>query len=155
MYVAQAIEFTQEQARAITGVSPETLRHWRKIVPYLAMKTGKAARFTFSDLIGLAMTQQLVEAFGVGVGSLRLGIDTLFRVLAEARPLALANTVVVIDAQGASVRRSDEVSKAEFSGPVLLIPCDPVIERLRRYILSGLTADLQMSLSFPPQAVPR
>jgi hypothetical protein len=51
----QAIHFTQEQARVLTGVSLGDLRQWRKAVPYLMAKPGKAARFTFADLVGLAI----------------------------------------------------------------------------------------------------
>lgn len=54
------IQFTQDQMRTVTGVSIETVRHWRKIVPYLATKAGKAARFSFADLLGLAVTNELV-----------------------------------------------------------------------------------------------
>ena len=49
-----AIHFTQDQMRTLTGVSVETVRHWRKTIPYLATKTGKAARFSFAELLGLA-----------------------------------------------------------------------------------------------------
>jgi hypothetical protein len=152
---ARAIQFTQEQARAITGVSSETLRHWRKIVPYLARKSGKAARFTFPDLIGLAVTRQVVETFGVSIGTVHASIEALFRILAEMRPLALQNTVVVIGTKGVAVHRVDEIAGSDFSGPRLMIPCDPLMEKLREYVLSDLVTDPQMNLPFPPQVVRR
>jgi hypothetical protein len=56
MLTVSTIQFTQEQARTLTDVSVETIRHWRKVVPSLANKPGKSARFTFSDVVGLAVT---------------------------------------------------------------------------------------------------
>lgn len=152
----QTIQFTQEQARVITGVSSETLRHWRKIVPYLAQKSGKAARFTFPDLLGLAVTRQVVDTFGVSIGSVQAQIEALFRILAETPPLALQNATVVIGVEGAFLRLGmEEVSESDLSDPMLMIPCAPLIERLRECVLSGLSVDPQMNLPFPPQAVRR
>ena len=78
-----AIQFTQEQVRTLTGASVETVRHWRKAVPYLAEKSGKAARFSFSDVVALAITHELVRTFGVQIASVGIGIDSLFRLLSQ------------------------------------------------------------------------
>lgn len=151
-----AIQFTQEQARAMTGVSSQALRHWRKLIPYLAEKSGKAARFSFADLVGLAAVWQVVEKTGVSVGSVQGGIESLLRILAATRPSELQNAVLVIGTDRAEVRRIDELSGLSQSAPMLLVPCAPLLEKMRGYVLpADLTADPQLNLPFPPQAVQR
>lgn len=89
----RTIQFTQEQARDVAQVSPGDMRAWRKAVPDLAGKSGKSARFTFADLVGLAITGDLTDGFGVRIGDIGDGVDTLFRALAEARPARLARKI--------------------------------------------------------------
>src|SRR3569833_451825 len=95
-----AIQYTQDQMRALTGVSVETVRHWRKAVPYMATKTGKAARFSFADLLGLAVTNELVRSQGVHIGTVSSGVDALFRLLADASAQVLDGGVVFVFVSG-------------------------------------------------------
>jgi hypothetical protein len=151
----RAIQFTQEQARAVTGIPPETLRHWRKIVPYLAHRSGKAARFTFSDLIGLAVTREIIDTFGVSITTVQTGVETLFRVLAESRPSLLQSGVVVMTATTARLYRPDQPIKLEASAPALVVPCRPHVDKMQKQVLPGLSRDQQPGLPFLPRAVRR
>jgi hypothetical protein len=153
MTVLPAIQFTQEQARALTGVTPETLRHWRKNVPYLSKKSGKAARFTFSELVGLAITRDLIETFAVGISSISTGIDFLFQALAQSKPSELQFCVAIIAKRAAALRRGDDQTAMNLTEPALLLACGPVIERIRGHVLPETGQDAQPTLPFPPQAV--
>jgi hypothetical protein len=82
----QTIQFTQEQARDLAGVSPGEVRAWRKAVRYLAAKPGKAARFTFADILGLAITRRITGDFHVRISDIGDSMDALFRALSETRP---------------------------------------------------------------------
>ena len=93
---AIAIQFTQDQTRTLTGVSAETMRHWRKTVPYLSSKMGKAARFSYADLVGLAVTNELVRSFGIHIATVSTGVDSLFTLLASSGPASMHNTVAFI-----------------------------------------------------------
>lgn len=147
------IQFTQEQARALTGVTPETLRHWRKNVPYLSSKAGKAARFTFSELVGLAITRDLIETFAVGIGSMATGIDLLFQALAASKTSELQSCVAIIGKGAAVLRRQDDQTDINLTEPALLVACAPVIHRIRGHVLPDTGQDAQPTLPFPPQAV--
>lgn len=149
------IQFTQEQVRGLTGVSVETIRHWRKAVPYLGTKPGKAARFSFADLLGLAVTHELISHFGVRITSICQGIDALFRVLAEARPASLEGAVAVVTTSGTSLVAAVELPGRGLSEPVLAIALDPLIARLRRQMMPVIAAFEQTTLPFPPRVVRR
>jgi hypothetical protein len=153
--IIRAIQFTQEQARTATGISTETLRHWRKLVPYLAEKSGKAARFTFSDLVALTVTYEIVRTFGISIGTSRTAIDQLFRVLADSKPSVFEKGVLVLTASTAKLCRADQALKRETPDPTLIVCCGAFAKRVQERVLPGMRSDEQRNLPFMPRAVRR
>lgn len=148
------IQFTQEQARMLTGVSVETVRHWRKTIPYLSAKTGKAARFTFTDVVGLAITHELVNSFGIHIANMGNGVDALFRLLANASPTSLESAIVLITATEAKLYKNDVPSLLHLiATPVLMVPVAPWMEKIQRHVLPISVGMVQVALPFPPEAV--
>ncbi len=148
-----AIQFTQEQVRTLTGVSPETIRHWRKAVPYLAAKPGKSARFTFADVVGLAVTREVITTFGVRIGSVSVGVNALFQRLAETRPNLLENAVAVVTTSEASLSSTEDVTVRSLGGPALVVPIDPLVVRIQRHLLPTAAGATQAALPVPRRAV--
>lgn len=143
------IHFTQEQARTLTGVSVETIRHWRKAIPYLASKPGKSARFTFADVVGLAVTQEITN-FGVRIANVSSGVEVLFRLLSETSLGVLEESMALVTSTAASIVRSDTVgTRLDCLG--LVVPLQPLITRVREHMLPVMPASEQASLPFPPQ----
>lgn len=153
MAVANTIQFTPEQARSLTGVSAESLRHWKRAVPYLAARSGKASRFTLADLIGLAAIQELKERFGVSVVAAGGGVEALFSRLAEARLPELATAVALLTETEASLVRPEEVGSRRLTGATLVLPCGPIFERICATMVPGYEPGRQHALPFPPRAV--
>ena len=147
------IQFTQDQMRFLTGVSAETLRHWRKTIPYLATKTGKAARFNFSELLGLAITHELVNSLGVHIGTVSNGVDALFLLLEDSTAPVLDGCIAIITPTAASIHSSASWSIDPSAPPALAIPLNPLISRLQRHVLPVAPSPSQASLPFPPEAV--
>jgi hypothetical protein len=154
MHAVATIQFTQEQARTLTGVSIETVRHWRKTVPYLASKRGKASRFTFADLVGLAVTNTLVSSLGIHIGTLSGGVDALFRMLATMGPTSLNEGIVLVTATNASLYEpgTDRMNLLS-SAPALMIPLAPLVANLQRQVLPIAPISPQIELPFPPEAI--
>ena len=149
-----AIQFTQDQTRTLTGVSVETVRHWRKAIPYLSFKTGKAARFSFTDLLGLAVTNELVNSFGVHIATLSAGIDALFRLLATSGPASLDGATVFVTATEAVLHETDAEGIGRVPAkPALMIPLAPLIAKIQRHMLPVMPVSSQTVLPFPPEAV--
>lgn len=154
MPTVTAIQYTQDQMRTLTGVSVETVRHWRKNVPYLASKTGKAARFSFADLLGLAITNELVTSLGVHIGTVSAGVDALFRLLADTSAPMLEGSVALVTPMSASLHESSAWGAgAAPVNPTLAIPLNPLIARLQQHMLPVMPASSQAALPFPPEAV--
>jgi hypothetical protein len=150
-----AIQFTQDQMRTLTGVSAETVRHWRKTIPYLATKTGKAARFSFADLLGLAVAHELVNSLGVHIGTVSVGVDALFRLLSNSTAPILEGGVALITPTAASLPESANWSIGAAAEPTLAIAIalDPLISRLQQNVLPVAPFPSQATLPFPPEAV--
>ncbi|MGH6814111.1 MAG: hypothetical protein ACREC6_00240 [Hyphomicrobiaceae bacterium] len=147
------IQFTQEQARTLTGLSTETLRHWRKVVPYLQAKSGKSARFAFSDLIALAIGRELIAHFGVHIASIGGGMDALFRALADTRAALREGSVAILSPTEASIHCLEELPTVPLAAPMLVVPCDPLIHRMRQHMMPVVQRNDQPTLPFPPLVI--
>ena len=147
----RTIQFTQEQARVLAGVSPGDVRAWRKTVPYLAAKSGKAARFTFSDLVGLTITATLTSAFHVRISDIGTGVDALFRALAEAHPPHLESLIALIDAGSARLLPTADLESSKITGPTFVVPCDPVLAQIGLRMMPARPGSRQTALPFAPQ----
>lgn len=149
-----AIQFTQDQTRTLTGVSVETVRHWRKAIPYLSSKTGKAARFSFTDLLGLAITNELVNSFGVHIAAMSAGVDALFRLLAMSGPTSLDGAVVFVTATEAILREAgpDGIGQVPAK-PALTIALAPLITRIQQRMLPAMLVSSQTVLPFPLEVI--
>ena len=149
-----AIQFTQDQTRTLTGVSAETVRHWRKTIPYLSSRTGKAARFSFTDLVGLAVTNELVTSFGVHIAAVSAGVDSLFALLASSGSSSMASMVAFITPTEATLRQAGH----DGIGPILnksaiTIPLAPYIEKIQQLVLPVAPVSWQTVLPFSLEAV--
>ena len=148
----RTLHFTQEQARDVVGVSAEKLRHWRKVIPYLQGKAGKATRFTFSDLVGLAVTLEVVDGLGVGIAIMRSGVDRLFDLLSRTEVSRLSEMVAVVSPHGCRLCAAEDVPWSEAGEAVVAVPCWPLIERLSGQVLP-IPPHPQSALPFPPQVL--
>ena len=133
----------------------ETLRHWRKIIPYLSLKVGKGARFSFTDLIGLAVTKELVDTFGIHIAALSTPVDRMFPLFAEAAPALLDSAIVTFSAREARlyIPRGQEADLPTQSAVV--IPLAPIVSGIQRHIFPLAASSQQTSLRFPPESVRR
>ncbi|WP_149539267.1 hypothetical protein [Siccirubricoccus phaeus] len=148
----RTIHFTQEQARDVVGVSAEKLRHWRKTIPYLRRKAGKSARFTFSDLVGLAVTLEIVDRLGVGIASIQKGVDELFELLGQTDLTRLRQLVAVVSPDSVRLCSATELPWSDPGEPMIAVPCRPLVDRVSGHVLP-ITPKPQSALPFPPQAL--
>ena len=120
----------------------------------LSTKRGKAARFTFADLLALAVTNELVNTFGVHIAVLRNGVDAVFQLLERSDASQLEHTTVFVTVNDAALfdaeRREADRMPAE---PALMIPLAPLIAAIQRQMLPIEPVSSQGILPFLPEAV--
>ena len=147
----RTIQFTQEQARDIAQVSSGDVRAWRKAVPYLAAKPGKSARFTFADLVGLAITGELTDGFGVRISNIGNGVDALFRALADARPAHLKGLVALVQRNNTRLILAGDLTVRLVTEPMFVVPCDQFLLEIGARMMPLVPGSRQVALPFPPQ----
>jgi hypothetical protein len=143
--------YTQEQARSVTGIGQEAIRHWRKHVPYLAIRSGKAARFSFGDLVGLAVTRELTDGLGMSISHMHDAVESLFQMLSE-QTLIRAGSIALLQENLSQLVVSENQLTALNGRPAAVIPLDPIIEGLRSKFLNGLRLPPQSVLPFFAEA---
>ena len=151
MIAATAIQFTSEQARALASVTPEAWRHWRKAIPYLNAKRGKAARFSISEIVALSILSQNIGELGVGVGRTAAAWDRLFQLCAAERPSRLRDMIAVVSTTSSSLQREDGLRLGD--GACLATPCTKIVDRLALAALANSAFDEQPPLPFAPRVV--
>ena len=148
---ARTIQFTQEQARTLSGITPEAWRHWRSLVPYLAAKRGKAARFSIGEIVAMSVMRHAVQDLGVSVGRLAASFDELCVRLSPMRPVALSEVIALIGPDSALVVAATDPFPATPS-IILSIACRPIVERLALTTFPTF-AETQPPLPFGPRMV--
>lgn len=145
------MQFTQIQVRTAMGFSPETLRHWRSVIPYLKERQGRQANFSFGDLVSLAVLRCLVDDLGLGIGQFSESAEHLF---------GECNNLIWIGRTDASVlvkpkktfsrpdarREPPPVSVSivrdgppnEFEGATIIVQLDPIAAALREQLFGTL-----------------
>ena len=119
----------------------------------LATKPGKSARFTFADILGLAITRRITGDFHVRISDIGHSMDALFRALSETRPSDLEGSVALIDAHTARLVPGADLGAKPLKNPTFVVPCDPLIHDLSQRVMPLAPASLQAALPFVPQMV--
>jgi hypothetical protein len=64
------MQFTPGQLRETVGISVETFRHWKRVLPPFAHRKRYVPCFTIGDLLAGRILRSLTEGCGVRVGHL-------------------------------------------------------------------------------------
>lgn len=140
--------YTPGQLKNVTGISPETYRHWRTRLKPLETRSGKAARFSVFDIVSVLIVRVAVEDLGVSVASLRGVSQTLFD-LVEATPWPqLQHSAVVISLPESTVRLVPVDEDIRRIGRALVIPLDDLTEQVSASLLPTVEAS-QREFFFP------
>jgi hypothetical protein len=158
------MRFTQAQLREAVGVSIETYRHWRSVLPPLTSHKGRAAHFTFGDLVALAVIRRVVEELGVGVSTIALPSTKLFAEcrgepwIASERRYAVLSLPFRPDPQSLASTLVHDADLVEVVATgAIIIPIDPIVTALRTKLLDSEIVDArrQPPLPFGPTRLTR
>lgn len=160
--------FTQHQARDAVGLSVETFRHWRKVIPYLGTRAGRQARFSFGDLVVLGVLQILVDELGIRIGQFSSSSQKFFKDCNTLAWIDATDAYALVQPNPRTERpRSDRgivpvaVSVAlhdvasHLTRTSIVIPLDPIAHSLRQFLFdeTGEQSSGQTWLPLPPVAV--
>ncbi len=150
------MRYTQGQVRDLLDLSVDGFRTWRDIIPALAVHKGHGPTFAPGDVVVLAIIAELVKNYGVRVGAMADRFDELFAQCRGQSWVTLEACTVTISQSG--VRVVDAAKPGFASAGVttaVVIPCAPIVARLRTELIAAEAEQHQGFLQFPPTAVAR
>lgn len=148
------MQYTQAQVRETVGLSLETYRHWKRVLPPVSVKGGRAACFSIGDLMAASIMHRLTETAGVRVGHLSDVSASIFEICNTLSWAALEGTTLLVDLERrtCSVERTPKAH--QDANLVLSCRLDPILVQLRDALLRGKFDQTQAELRLPPVRVP-
>jgi hypothetical protein len=144
------VQFTPGQLRETVGISVETYRHWKRVMPPFADRQGYVAGFSTGDLVAARVLRCLTETFGVRAGHLRVLSVAIVR-LCNATPWAkMINRDVVIDPADQTCRLVKHGAESAREKPIIICPMSPLMIELEGELQRLLPVSDQRQLQFPP-----
>lgn len=146
------MKYTVAQIRSLTGISAQTLRVWREILPPIQGRNGYKACFTAGDALALKIVQRFTSEVGLPIGRLVSIADELFSICQGGHWPVLEKSVLLLDfsnnvLQVVSVKNFS----SNISDSLLLFPIAKEIAQLRSELLpEAAQQSPQQVLRFPP-----
>ncbi len=148
------LRLTPAQVVGLAQVSPETLRHWRKVLAPLKGYSGRGPCFLPGDALALAIVRNLVKDMGIQVGTLSRLAPRLFEIcrttswpMLKATVLLLRPEQGTVDARQQDARALDQMS--------IVIPLGSIVDALERELRADDANSAQMPLRIRPSVLRR
>lgn len=84
----------------LASIRREQFRHWRKTLPPLQGRDGRAEGFTFAEVLALATVAKLVDDLGIAVAHLKVTAAEIFAFFSENEEFAALPAVLHITTNG-------------------------------------------------------
>jgi hypothetical protein len=147
------VQYTQAQVRETVGLSLETYRHWKRVLPPLATKGGRTACFSIGDLMAASIMHRLTETAGVRVGHLSDVSAAIFEICNTSPWAALVGTTLWVDLEQRTCSVERTPNPHQDANLVLSCRLDPILAQLRDALLRGRADQSQSELLLPPVRV--
>ena len=149
------VRYTPGQLKDAVGISQETYRHWKKALPALQGGAGHGPRFSVGDILAVVVVKILTNDFAIRIGAISVIAHALFETCNAVPWPALERGKLVVNLAGGGLQFIHDTESTGFGIPVLVIPLQSSILRLRAALLTELNRDSQRSLPFPPTPTTR
>lgn len=148
------MQYTPQQAMSAVGISQQTLRYWRKVLPPLGDRDGYKACFSLADLLALKVFFVLINEAGIAVGAVAKIAQAIFDACAIHAPLSIGpDTTLVICPRTGSVRRSFKLEQHALGELEIVVPLSRCVEELFDALQDSSAQTLQVPLPLPLAAV--
>lgn len=143
------MHFTPGQLRNTIGLSVETYRHWRRVLPEFANRRGYSPCYSTGDLLAASFLRRLTDGCGIRVGNLAEISTELVRLCNTTSWLGQKSSALVVNMDRGQCRILKLPLDAADIGLSIVCPLDPVLSELRDALLRTQPAGDQIKLKFP------
>ena len=129
------MKYSPAQFRDAIGVSQETLRHWRKVLPVFQNRSGYAPAFSIGDLVTGAVIKCLRKKLGVNVGALANISNSLGHTLNKFPWMKMRQSLLILDMDNRSCTLQPISTEFENDCLQIVIPLQPILAELSAALL--------------------
>jgi hypothetical protein len=149
------LQFTPSQLRETIGVSVETFRHWKRVLPPFVVRKRSSSRFTIGDLLAASILNRLTNKCGIRVGHLKEVSKKIVSLANSSSWTALEGKTLVIDLPNGTCRIVEDEKNNRNADIAVLCPLEPIMSELRDALLRSQPAANQRQFLFPPTQLER
>jgi hypothetical protein len=147
------LPFTPGQLRNTVGLSVETFRHWKRVLPPFIDRRGRAPRFSIGDLLAASILRRLTDQCRVRVGHLTEISKEIVNLCNSISWAALENRSLIVDLINGACRIAKDQRDIETADLAVLCSLNPIMAELRDALLRSQKSPMQAHLVFPPMEV--
>jgi hypothetical protein len=146
------MRYTQGQVRDLLDIPVETFRTWRELLPALGRHRGHGPTLTPGDIVSLAVIAEIVRDYGIKIGTVATRLSEIVEACHGLSWLSLEDQCVLIGTESAKLTPIQHLT-ADLAQTKLVVPCRPIIARLRGTLSEAEPDGTQGHLQFPPSAL--
>lgn len=146
------MKYTPAQYRDALGISQETLRHWRKVLPIFQNRAGYAPVFSISDLIIGAIIKHLKEKLGINVAHFAPFSMALAETLNGTSWARMQKSSLALNIDERSCVLLSDTSSTTCDTLQIYVPLKPLLAELSA-ALTKPDDSLQQQIYFPPTSI--
>jgi hypothetical protein len=143
------MQLTQSQVRETTGISVETFRHWKRVLPPFSERR----RYSSGDLLAAGVLHRLTDSCGVRAGHLPEISKSIVEICNANAWASLQSKSLVIDVQRGTCALVKSARALPLQEIVIVCPLGSVIAHIQEELARKEPAVAQRHLHFPPVAV--
>lgn len=146
------MKLTPAQFRDAVGISQETFRHWREVLPIFQGRTGYVPVFTTGDLVAGAVIKTLKDACGISISKFASQSVAIGKICNDTPWATLSKGSLVLSLSDQSCSLVASVSGLPSNQLSVTVPLGPITDHLTHIMLQG-SDRTQHPIYFPPTEV--
>ena len=150
--MANPLKLTPAQFRDSIGITQETLRHWRKVLPIFQGRSGYSPIFTTGDLVAGAIVKSLKDTCGISIKMFANHSIEIGKICNETPWTVLSSSTLILNLHDGDCFLISEKHKPEIANLSFAVPLSAIMESLTQGLLLN-TDQAQHLLYFPPSEV--
>lgn len=144
------LQFTPGQLRSTVGLSKETFRHWKRVIPAFSNRRGHSPTFTPGDVLASAILRGLTNSCGIRIGRLSEAVAKIFDACNRLSWVALSDHVLVVNLPSGSCNIVPKATAMPTDRTAIIYPLASVIEDVKAELLYTGQWSAQPHLSLAP-----
>jgi hypothetical protein len=137
----------------MVGLSVETFRHWKRVLPPFGNRPGRAPLFSFGDLLAASILRRITDHGGVRVGHLTKISKEIVALCNSVSWAALEDKILALDLVNGSCRIMTDPRELETANLAILCTLQPIMTELRGALLRMQPSVRESHPLFPPTEV--